>query len=247
MQQEELHHPKRDLSLQAAENVRDLGGYRTVDGDRTCFGRFVRSGDMDQLTAADRATLITHGVGTVVDLRMKWEIAEKPNVFSDSEEVNFLVHDFWGDRFDDYRSSDRTASPAKKLADLYCAGLTKSGFVMAEIMQTFADSSQHGYAFHCRSGKDRTGLVAAVLLAIARVPEQTICADFALTSVYLNTEAVNPIDASTPGAWQRGCEPETMERTLEFLARNYGGVAGYLSDIGVTESQQQAIREKLLG
>jgi protein-tyrosine phosphatase len=201
---------------------------------------------MDQLTPEDRRKLLAHGVGTVIDLRMNWEVAEKPNVFSGSDEVDFLVHDFWGDRFDDYRSPEKAAAPERKLADLYCAGLVKSGFVMAEIMSTFANDSEQGYVFHCRSGKDRTGLVAALLLAIAGVPRETICADFALTSSYLNSEPVNPIDAKAPGAWQRGCAPETMARSLEFLDETYGGVVGYLAEVGITDVQLQTIREKLL-
>ena len=242
----ETEHPRRALALEEGENVRDLGGYSTVDGRITQWGRFVRSGDMDGLSEADQAQLLAHGITTVIDLRMAWEIAEKPNVFSTSEEVRFLVHDFWGDRFDDYRSLDKTAAPEQKLADLYCAGLVKSGFVMAEIMTTFADGPEHGFTFHCRSGKDRTGLVAALLLAIAGVPDETICADFALTAAYLNSEPINPIDARQPGQWQRGCEPETMSLTLDFINSSYSDVFGYLAEIGVSQRQVESIRAKLL-
>ncbi len=242
----ELRHPQRRLTLEGGDNVRDLGGYRNSDGHVTRWRRFVRSGDMAQLTPADQQALLDYGVRTVIDLRMGWEIAEQPNVFSRSDSVQFLVCDFWGDRFDDYRSPDRRAPPERKLADLYCAGLEASGFVMAEIVTTMADSTDSGFAFHCRSGKDRTGLVAALLLAVADVPEATICADFALTAECLDSEPVNPIDARQPGAWQRGCDPTTMARTLDFLTERWGGAVGYLRDIGVTDTQLARLREKLL-
>jgi len=234
------------LGLETGENVRDLGGYTTIDGRTTQWGRFVRSGDMDRLSVTDQARLVEHGIHTVIDLRMKWEIEQKPNVFNDSRQVKFRIHDFWGDRFDDYRSPDRSASPEKKLADLYCSGLAKSGFIMADVMNTFADAAEPGFAFHCRSGKDRTGLVSALLLAIAGVADETICADFALTSTLLRSEAVNPIDARAPGAWQRGCAPETMALTLAWINENYSGVTGYLSSIGVGQHQFRNIRSQLL-
>ncbi|MDA1076901.1 MAG: tyrosine-protein phosphatase [Proteobacteria bacterium] len=244
---QQTHHPARALTLQKGENVRDLGGYSTRDGGQTQWRRFVRCGDMFDLTPADQRTLLDYGITTVIDLRMEWEVADKPNVFATSDEVRFLRHDFWGDRFDDYRSPDRRASPARKLADLYCSGLEKSGFVMAQIMTTFADSPDVGYAFHCRSGKDRTGLVAAILLSVAGVPGDVICADFELTSTYLKSHAVNPIDAKAPGQWQRHCDAQTMALTLAFLVNEYGGVDAYLKSAGVTDAQLKVVRDKLVG
>ena len=243
---DELDHPNRGLTLSSAENVRDLGGYTTTTGEKTNWGVFVRSGDMDSMSAPDQESLIDYGVSTVIDLRMQREIEASPNVFTSSDVVSFHIHDFWGTRFDDYRSSDKKAPPHKKLADLYCAGLEKSGFVMANIMATFAEDDRTGFAFHCRSGKDRTGLVAAMLLAIADVPEEVIIADYALTSQYLNQPAINPIEANRPGAWQMGCEPETMFLTLEFVRAEFGGAISYLNAQGVSDEQLSTIRQKIL-
>lgn len=244
---ETIRHPQRGLAVGSAENVRDLGGYPTADGGTTRWRVFVRSGDMDALHSQDQQALVSYGISTVIDLRMQKEIDVSPNVFADSNAVEFRIHDFWGTRFDDYRSADKTAAPAKKLADLYCAGLQQSGFVMAEIMATFAEDDRTGFAFHCRSGKDRTGLVAAMLLSIAGVDEALICADYALTAEYLQQDAINPIHAKQPGAWQRGCEVETMQRTLAFVQQEFGGVVDYLLAQGVTPAQLQIIKNKFVG
>lgn len=242
----ETHHPDRPLGLETAENVRDLGGYKTRDGKITQWRRFVRAGDMDALSPSDQAKLVDYGITTVIDLRMQKEIEASPNAFTGSQAVDFRIHDFWGTRFDAYRSKNKTAPAHQKLADLYCAGLEQSGFVMAEIMATFAEDDRTGFAFHCRSGKDRTGLVAAMLLSIADVPEDTICRDFALTQEYLQKQAINPIDEGKPGAWQRGCEPETMEFTLNFIKQQFGDVPGYLQAQGVSPAALQVVRDKLL-
>jgi protein-tyrosine phosphatase len=242
----ELQHPEREIELETAENVRDLGGYTTRNGDKTRWRVFVRSGDMDGLSPSDQQTFVAYGINTVIDLRMQKEIDASPNPFSNSAAVDFKIHDFWGTRFDDYRSTNKQASPPQKLADLYCLGLEQSGFVMAEIMSTFAADERSGFAFHCRSGKDRTGLVAALLLSIAEVPRDTICADYALTADYLKQTAINPIEANKPGAWQRGCAAETMALTLSFLDQRFDGALNYLRAQGVSDDDLDTIRAKFV-
>ena len=116
---------------------------------------------------------------------------------------------------------------------------------MAEIMKTFA-YRQGGFIFHCRSGKDRTGLVAAMLLSIAGVPKDTICADFGLSSEYLNEPELTGEELKKPGAYQKGSEPETMKLTLAFLDRSYGGAINYLEAQGVSSTEIELIRNKII-
>ena len=245
--EQELQDPRRIIPLETAQNVRDLGGYSAASGGKTAWGRCVRSGDMDQLSAADRGALIEHGIDTVIDLRMEREIAAAPNRFQDTGEVNFVIHDFWGKRFDTYRSKNKGAPPEVKLADLYCEGLVQSAFVMADIMRTVA-AAKGGVAFHCRSGKDRTGLVAAFLLDLAEVPRELICEDYGLTAALLiSPDADKQLDPNQPGAYLRGCAPETMARTLDYVDDTFGGVPAYLQKEGVMDAELDAIRAKLLG
>ena len=242
----ELVDPRRNLNLGSVQNLRDLGGYSTKEGRKTKWGVFLRSGDMSAMTKDDQAALLRQGIRCVIDLRMAKEIAIAPNVFSDSKKVAFFNHDFWGTRFDDYRSKRKSATPEEKLSDLYCAGLEINGFVMAAVMKTLA-SSKGSFVFHCRSGKDRTGLVAALLLVIAGVPDEVVAKDFGLSTTYLNEPELTEEDLKKPGAYQKGSAPETMMLTLEFLRDRYGGVEGYLSDQGVSVSELESVREKILG
>ena len=234
------------LNLDSVQNLRDLGGYSTKEGRKTKWGFFLRSGDMSAMTKDDQAALLRQGIRCVIDLRMAKEIATAPNVFSDSNEVAFFNHDFWGTRFDDYRSKRKSATPEEKLSDLYCAGLKINGFVMAAVMKTLA-SREGSFVFHCRSGKDRTGLVAALLLVIAGVPDEVVAKDFGLSTTYLNEPELTEEDLKKPGAYQKGSAPETMILTLEFLRDRYGGVEGYLGDQGVSVLEIESIREKILG
>ena len=242
----ELIDPRRNLNLDSVQNLRDLGGYSTKEGRKTKWGIFLRSGDMSAMTKDDQAALLRQGIRCVIDLRMAKEIAIAPNVFSDSKKVAFFNHDFWGTRFDDYRSKRKSATPEEKLSDLYCAGLEINGFVMAAVMKTLA-SSEGSFVFHCRSGKDRTGLVAALLLVIAGVPDEVVAKDFGLSTTYLSEPELTEDDLKKPGAYQKGSAPETMMLTLDFLRDRYGGVEGYLRDQGVSVSEIESVREKILG
>ena len=246
---EYLQHPDRGLKLVSVENARDLGGYPTRAGGLTQWRRFVRTADMHELSPTDSEALADYGIRTVMDLRMTKEVEAIPNMLGTLGPplgIELERHDFWGTRFDAYRSPDKTAHPAKKLADLYSAGLKDSGFVMGAIFSSFAEEKPGGFAFHCRSGKDRTGLVAALLLDLVGVPREIITADFALTSQYLAGEAINPIEPTAPGAWQRTCEEETMARTLQFLDAEFGGTQGYLREQGVTADALEVVGAKLL-
>ncbi|MEM7077577.1 MAG: tyrosine-protein phosphatase [Pseudomonadota bacterium] len=242
--QSQLNDPRREIELDYAENVRDLGGYTNRDGQETRWRQFVRAGDMDKLSADDQGSLLEYPLACVIDLRMEKEYRAAANVFADGTQLRFHHHDFWGTRFDHYRSRNKGASGPRKLADLYCSGLVESGFVMGAIFATFAEPDLHGYAFHCRSGKDRTGLVAALLLALADVPADTIAADFALTANYLKGEV--HVLPDQPGAYLRECRAETMHYTLEFIANEYDGVRGYLRANGVSEAQMVDVRNKLI-
>ena len=234
---------QRVLDLQTIQNARDLGGYRIDDHWQTAWRLFVRTGDMDQVSTPDQDGLVDYGIRTVIDLRMARELETLPNAMDGHDTIAFRHHDFWGKRFDDYRSKRRGAAAAVKLADLYCAGLVESGFVMRDIVETIAAvSDSGGVAYHCRSGKDRTGLVSMVLLGIAGVPASTICTDYALTSRYLDLGGGKRVQPGQPGYFLLGCEPETMQRTLAFLDAEYGGVEAYLRDIGTAPDAIDAIR-----
>ena len=255
--------PRRHLALEGAKNVRDLGGYSTTDGRRTRWRRFLRSSTMHRLTDADQKELLEYGVGTVIDLRMRREIEKLPNVFTDSEEVAFHHHDLLGNKLYDFKSSPESAGQAEKLADLYRTSFTECGDIIGAIMRTLAGAGDHASVFHCAAGKDRTGLISALLLGVAGVPAETIAADYALTDVYLddpNRDHANPdpmaltskydtfreSKADALPVYMHSCLPETMSLTLAFLDEMFGGTVGYLRTAGLNGEHIEQLRTKLL-
>jgi|TARA_B110000196_G_scaffold268228_1_gene242251 protein-tyrosine phosphatase len=252
--------PKRHLAFDGASNLRDLGGYTTKDGRQTQWRRFVRSAIPNRITEKGQRDLIDYGVGAIIDLRAPADLDAAPNIFTKSDEIAFHHHDFWGDRLKGFKSSPTSPGQAEKLADLYRTGLEKCGGVIVEIMTTMTQGD-HATVFHCSAGKDRTGIVAAMLLGVAGVPHDTVAADFALTDRYLEdpkrdhaeSDPLTIPESALPNAkgdtlpiYMHSCLPRTMALALEFLDENYGGVEGYLLESGLSTQHIARLRSKLL-
>ena len=260
---EETSHSMRHLPLNSVQNMRDLGGYRTHDKNKTQWRRFLRSASMHELTDADQNKLIDFGVASIVDLRSEQNIEDEPNVFANSEKVTYHHHDLWGDRLENFQSAETSINQAEKLADLYRTGLFNCIETIGEIMIVLAGSGDCVSVFHCVAGKDRTGLISALLLGIAGVPEETIAKDFALTEHYLDSPgrdhtetdplAIPPTTVIDPNSdvlplpvYIHSCLPETMMLTLTYLNDEYGGVEDYVRASGLTDTHIRKLRSKLL-
>ena len=242
--------PTRRLELEGAYNVRDLGGYETIDGRRTRWQTFMRADSLHRLTPAAQEKLVSYGVRTVIDLRRSAEIVEEPNVFDGSQEVAYHQRDMTGDSFvDPYRDQE---SPPR--FEQYKNILDKRIVRIGETLALLAEPAIGAVLFHCAGGQDRTGLIAALLLGLAGVPPQTIAEDYTLTAQYyvdlfLGKDAppgVNPADYTEEAYRRRQCPPEAMLRTVEYLADRYGGVEGYVRAAGVSGLDINPLRVALV-
>lgn len=125
---------------------------------------------------------------------------------------------------------------------------------VCKALATFADTDGLPGLVHCTAGKDRTGLITALLLALVGVPYETIIADYALTSTYLGEGFMEEIKehALEKGfTWEQykhlvTCPPENMAQTLQHLDETYGGVPPYLRHIGLSQAQLSHLSHMLL-
>lgn len=246
--------PRRHLALAGTYNTRDIGGYPTEDGGMTRWQVFLRSDNMHDLTAADQDLLIDYGVRTVVDLRTTWETEATPNVFAGSDRARYVWHNMIGD--------ERTASteygvigvPSDRILRAYTTWLDHRQDQVNAVLSTLAEPGTGTAIYHCAGGKDRTGIVSALLLDIAGVSRETIAEDYGLTGQYLHQRNLDSAaeNGETPFAtWQQYqaqfCPPEGMLKTLQHLDDNYGGVQPYLEAIGLATAQVAALRSALKG
>jgi len=237
----------RLVGLKGTRNLRDLGGYPTVDGRRTRWRTVYRSDCLDQLDAAGQAWLIDAGLRTIVDLRDDEEVAARPNVFANSERVTYRRIPMWG-----------VPLPADLDPDLtngYLRELDLCGQRLCAILAALLTPDALPALIHCAAGKDRTGVVVALLLETAGVTRAAISQDYALSAECLGPENVAQGRlwiAELGRDWDRWAHtfdtpPERMLKTLEYLDRQFGGIAPYLLGHGLDADQLERLRHLLVG
>ena len=242
----------RHILLEGNYNARDIGGYPIAGGGSTRWKVFMRSDRMDLLTAADQAKLQDYGVRSIIDLRTVHETRETPNVFVESDEIAYVHCDLMGDTPTPITDEVALGLPAVRIERSYTGWLDYRKAQFAEVLGMLADPAFGPALYHCAGGKDRTGVISALLLSIAGVPRDVILDDYTLTSEFLYRRALlggarpEEMPVSSPREYaDEYCPRDGMARTLAHLDRGYGGIEAYVRSIGLTEGQVKALREML--
>ncbi len=240
----------RHIEFECLHNFRDLGGYRAADGRTVAWGRLYRADSLGklQLHGEDWDRFLGLGIRTVIDLRYPWEIEAKGRV---PEPGRFTYANLSIEhRPYDQAAIDPAIDPWRYLADRFAEVAEDGAEEIRQVIELIA-AGPGPTVFHCTSGKDRTGLVAALVLTLLEVSEEQILADFALTE--LATERLlADWHAANPGRTMRwpsyGRAPATvLSLVLADLRSRHGSVAGYLSDrVGITQGTADRLREGLL-
>jgi protein-tyrosine phosphatase len=205
----------------------------------------VRTDRLDRLTDAGRAALLAYGVATIVDLRSENELLAAPSPLRDLDGYRHLpfldeAAILQADRFD-------------LAVESYLWQLENRAALVADILHTIAGAPPGCVVVHCAAGKDRTGMVSALLLSVAGVDRPAIAADYALSTPWLDAaEDGEEGLAALPDAANRArlrriyeSRPETMLGLLAAVDSRHGGVAGFLAGIGVDEGAQERLRARL--
>ena len=242
----------RHLPARGAYNIRDLSGYKSASGGTIPWRRFLRSDSLHRLEKGETHRLHGVGLNKVIDLRTPAEISEKPNSFSNFAEVEFLNLPL----FDDLSPSalSKTRRPGDDpLLSFYMAALDTRGSAIRSILSEIAAVERGAVLFNCTAGKDRTGIIAALLLGLADVSQDQIVADYALTAELIPDLVTEFLALSRA----RGGDTEsyarllrspaaTMARTLEKIETRHGSIPGYLKSIGMPAPEIDLLRAKLL-
>jgi protein-tyrosine phosphatase len=241
----------RTLDWEGCLNVRDLGGVALEGGGETRFGSLVRADNIRRLTDAGWRAFAAHGVQRVVDLRWPEELEDDPPRDLDLDVVHVsllgtLDPDFTDD-VGDYMAAD---DPAGYWAVSYIRILEAYGANFARALAAIADADGL-VVFHCLGGKDRTGLIAALLLRLAGASIDEIAQDYALTYELRSRRPDEWVDAA-PEGWERErrafmqhTPPDAMRRVLEHVERTHGSVAAYLRSAGLDDARIERLRERL--
>lgn len=241
------HRPRR-LALPGTYNVRDLGGYPTAAGGATRYGVLYRGDSLHRLDDRGRAMLAEARVRTVIDLRDHDEREIYRSALTDHalRVVELPLH---GDGDADHPTSDDW-----NLSDTYVTLIEHRGPQFSAIAREIAAPGRLPALVHCMAGKDRTGVVAAVILSAVDVPEELVVSDFVASAAYLG-DAYR--EEATERCLARGLDitlvpkvlaidPAHIRRVLRTIDELHGGAAAYLRDHGLHEEELRSLKEHLV-
>jgi len=240
---------KRRIELEGCYNFRDLGGYPSTDGRSVRWRQLFRSDALHHLTERDVELLTRElGIGHVVDLRSGHELRAEGRGLLPSTTACFHHLPL----FDGDLPEGEARSAALSLADRYFLMAESAKHAIARVVTTLA-ASDGPAVYYCAAGKDRTGVVSAVLLGVLGVRDEVIIADYAATQEKLDaiierllaTESYREMLAMLPEDTQHA-EPETMISLLERVRERYGSVFEYALAAGVSERSVERLRDRLL-
>lgn len=249
-------HP-RHIALGSVPNFRDLGGYRTRGGRAVAWRRLFRSAALLSISPPDIATLKEDiRPRAVIDLTTPRE-AIKQREISLLDDMGARYHNlpFRPDSPAYLKQELELFRDATDMGELYLHRIRQqeSGKRVVDSLELIADRNNHPLIFHCSVGKDRTGVLAAVLLAATGVMDEDIIHDYTLSAPFMpsirdritNDPGAPPMIKELPDLqWEASAE--SMAGFLALLRREYGSTAGYLEAQGADRSLPRRLEEALL-
>jgi protein-tyrosine phosphatase len=241
----------RTIVFEQVFNVRDLGGLPTDDGRSIRSGQLFRADGVHRLDGDDLERARGMGLRTVVDLRTAAEIERSRPFPSDRYAVEWhhlpILERMWSE--DDLVA---TTGAIDFLRDRYLDMLRSGAASIAQIVELVADGTP--MLFHCAAGKDRTGVVAAILLGLAGVSHDEITTDYHATAgamaafvdwlTVAHPEAMDAMTSQPPEYLE--APPEAMAAFLDRVDARFGSIEGYVTGLGVAPATIDRLRGQLV-
>ena len=244
----------RDLAWDGCLNVRDLGGLPTAGGGTTRFGQVVRADNVRRLTEAGWRSARAYGVQRIVDLRSDSERAAD-SVGADGFDV-VTVPLLGPEDPDEARHHDdltrRAPDDASATAAFYLDALETRSEHVAAAVRAVARAPDGAVVVHCFVGKDRTGIIAALLLRLAGVPDDAVIQDYASSGLRiapLVDRWIEAVDDEHERAFRRrvsAAPAEGLRRVLAGVRDRWGGEEAYLLRAGVDLRDLERTRARLV-
>ena len=258
----------RALDIPSVPNLRDVGGYKTLDGVTVARGLAYRSDTFNPMNPEDLKRLERVGLKNDYDLRTTSEAKVKPdqmppgvqyhllNVLADAKsaapaELEALMHE---------PKKANTVLGGGKIETLFM-GAYREFIYLPSAKQSYrtlflslADRKKLPAVFHCTTGKDRTGWAAAALLTLLGVPKETVMADYMRTNEYTLPQFQHAIDGFVAAGGDRdipvaifGVKPEYLEASFDEMQKRYGTIEKYFAEgLGIDAAGQKDLRDMYL-
>lgn len=242
----QLSREERLIKLNSITNVRDLGGYETQSGHYTRVKKFVRAANPSSLDNDDIESIYQYGIRAVIDLRSDYELEAQPSKLKDYKDIAYYGVNLMQSK--DLKVVPEDVKNFKDLSGLYIYMLEANKNTVKEVFDIFLKYPYECVLFNCSAGKDRTGLIAALLLDLAGCHEYDIVKDYS-ESYENNLPIIEELEKLAEGKLDKtylSSNPTYMIRFLGYLREHYGSAKDYLISCGINEDDLQEIIENFI-
>ncbi|MBU3137404.1 tyrosine-protein phosphatase [Clostridium gasigenes] len=225
------------FKLKDTLNTRDLGGYYLEGGELTISNVFVRSDAPLNLSEEDVKSLIENNIRTIIDLRSDEETKRKPYALMNNKDFKYYHRQIFG---------GGTIPKSGEFVPISYFEMVDEKKSIFNVMKILANV-EGGALYHCAVGKDRTGVISALLLLIVGTKREDVLSDYEaswdnlkdeLIEYCKSNERVN-LDIVTP-------KREYMEKFLDMFHEKYNSIEEYLLQIGLNNDEITKLRGKLV-
>ena len=242
---------ERNISFEGCFNFRDLGGYETVDGSWVTPQRLYRADGPHALTVADAEKMRGLGLVTVIDLRTAQEAEDRGRYVTTL--AGIVEHHL--PMIDVLPDADELPDwiDPEVVADQYRSMLDQGSPTVGAALRLLCDAAAYPAMFHCSAGKDRTGILSAILLGLLGVPDDTIVADYALSGSAMQ-QLIEYYKRAHPDATEQlsrlapamvAAHPEAMRAFIDGVRRDYGSFDDLAVAVGAADAPER-IRDIVL-
>lgn len=238
------------VKLETTYNTRDLGGYKASDGKITRHGVFLRSDDTDNLTLKDIEKLKTYGVTTVLDLREEPYYLEHHDKLSSIPEINYQNIDIV--KIYNAYSTDKETRSDESSARRFLRYTGEGNWVKTAF--DIIANTEGCTLFHCFAGKDRTGLVAMLLLGLVGVSDEDIMQNYSVSYDFIkdNPKIKEIIEKDIENFGEaaigkyHATPPSKIKHGIDYISENYGTTEKYLLACGVSRENLDKIKNRFV-
>ena len=245
---------ERKMTLSGCGNFRDLGGYEAAHGRRVRWRRLFRSDALTWLTEGDIETLAAAGLRLAAgfDLRTPEELAamEPGPLFRRARHHHLPYMPQLG--ADPNRMRQVALATGEVAAAEYMTMTEQAMGCFRGLFTALAEEDSYPAAFFCAAGKDRTGMVSAVLLRALGVSDDQIVEDYALSGppdverMRHRMELMGRVFDETIDRSKLAAKPDTMLHYLRVFDERYASAGAFLAACGISEEVLERVREHLL-
>ncbi len=230
-------------------NLRELGGMPLKGGKTFRKGVFLRSGSPVDATDKGRRLIKEYGVNTVIDLRSSAELKRFGNPFEHDKDVNFYnIPLFTGDPDALDKDAMMNYLRTHKLGHYYISVLKDYKDELADVLRILTNNTDGVCLFHCAHGKDRTGIITALLYLLAGATREDIVLNYKVSYEYA-AYLLDPLIEKREDELKHTLrsDAENMVILLDWLDKDYkGDIVSFLLDTGLTEDDINTLRDRII-